>query len=170
MLHPDPFSGAALVFRWKRADRIKILAWDRTGLVWVHKRLGGCKFVWPTIAGGVMRMSPAMFAALFEGAGLEVGSPGRSAASAGGGITAAEWLGSYFARRACGGTAALARAPGPDQFVMAQPGEALLRAPHRQEDQARRLSQRRGPQGRHRLVHRTTQGQSQTIPMDQIRR
>ncbi|MCK1680706.1 IS66 family insertion sequence element accessory protein TnpB, partial [Bradyrhizobium sp. 147] len=38
-----------------------------TGLVLVHKRLEGCKFVWPTIADGVMRMSPAMFAALFEG-------------------------------------------------------------------------------------------------------
>jgi transposase len=49
------------------ADRIKILVWDRTGLVLVHKRLEGCKFVWPTIADGVMRISPAMFAALFEG-------------------------------------------------------------------------------------------------------
>jgi len=27
----------------------------------------GCNFVWPTIADGVMRVSPAMFAALFEG-------------------------------------------------------------------------------------------------------
>jgi len=43
----DPFSGAAFVFRSKRADRIKVLIWDRTGLVLVHKRLEGCKFVWP---------------------------------------------------------------------------------------------------------------------------
>jgi transposase len=86
MLRLDPFSGAAFVFRSKRADRIKILVWDRTGLVLVHKRLEGCKFVWPTIADGVMRMSPAMFAA----SGLEVGPPGGSAAPAGGGITAAE--------------------------------------------------------------------------------
>ena len=35
----DPFSGAAFVFRAKRADRVKILVWDRTGLVLVHKRL-----------------------------------------------------------------------------------------------------------------------------------
>uniref|UniRef100_A0A974A036 IS66 family insertion sequence element accessory protein TnpB n=1 Tax=Bradyrhizobium septentrionale TaxID=1404411 RepID=A0A974A036_9BRAD len=69
------------VGRW--ADRIKILVWDRTGLVLVHKRLEGCKFVWPTIADGVMRISPAMFAALFEG--LD-----RSAASTGRWITAAE--------------------------------------------------------------------------------
>ena len=43
----DPFSGAAFVFRAKRADRIKILIWDRTGMVLVHKRLEGGKFVWP---------------------------------------------------------------------------------------------------------------------------
>lgn len=63
----DPYSGAAFVFRAKRADRIKILVWDRTGLVLVHKRLEGSKFVWPQIRDGVMRISPAMFAALFEG-------------------------------------------------------------------------------------------------------
>src|SRR3546814_20868623 len=63
----DPFSGAAFVFRSKRADRIKILVWDRTGLVLVHKRLEGGKFVWPGVRDGVMRMSPAQAAALFEG-------------------------------------------------------------------------------------------------------
>ncbi|UPJ59857.1 IS66 family insertion sequence element accessory protein TnpB [Bradyrhizobium sp. 192] len=89
MLRLAPFSGAVFVFRSKRADRIKILVWDRTCLVLVHKRLEGCNFVWPTIADGVMRISPAMFADLFEG-GLEVGPPARSAASPGGWITAAE--------------------------------------------------------------------------------
>ena len=49
------------------ADRVKILIWDRTGMVLVHKRLEGCKFVWPQVRNGVMRISPAMFAALFEG-------------------------------------------------------------------------------------------------------
>ena len=63
----DPFSGAAFVFRSKRADRIKVLIWDRTGLVLVHKRLDGAKFVWPTVQDGVLKMSPAQFAALFEG-------------------------------------------------------------------------------------------------------
>lgn len=45
----SPFSGAAFVFRSRRADRIKILVWDRTGLVLVHKRLEGCKFVCPRL-------------------------------------------------------------------------------------------------------------------------
>ncbi|MGO9768204.1 MAG: IS66 family insertion sequence element accessory protein TnpB [Roseiarcus sp.] len=31
-LRDDPFCGALFVFRSKRADRIKILAWDGTGL------------------------------------------------------------------------------------------------------------------------------------------
>ncbi|MGL3210641.1 IS66 family insertion sequence element accessory protein TnpB [Bradyrhizobium sp. BR 1433] len=41
--------------------------WDRTDLALVHKRLKGCKFVWPKIENRVMRISPAMFTALFEG-------------------------------------------------------------------------------------------------------
>ena len=67
VIKKDPYSGHLFAFRGKRADRIKILIWDRTGLVLVHKRLEGAKFVWPRICDGVMRISPAMFAALFEG-------------------------------------------------------------------------------------------------------
>jgi transposase len=67
MLGLDPFSGAAFVFRSKRAGRIKVLIWDRTGLVLVHKRLEGCKFVWPQVRDGVMTLSPSQFSALFEG-------------------------------------------------------------------------------------------------------
>ena len=36
-------------------------------MVLVHKRLEGGKFVWPQVQDGVMRMSPAQMAALFEG-------------------------------------------------------------------------------------------------------
>jgi len=32
-LKQDPYAGTVLVFRAKRADRIKILVWDGTGLV-----------------------------------------------------------------------------------------------------------------------------------------
>ena len=67
MMGLDPFRGAAFVFRAKRADRIKVLIWDQTGMVLVHKRLEGGKFVWPQVRDGVIRMSPAQFAALFEG-------------------------------------------------------------------------------------------------------
>ena len=66
-LRLDPFSGAVLVFRAKRADRVKILVWDGTGTVLIAKRLDGGTFVWPSVKDGVMRLSTAQLAALFEG-------------------------------------------------------------------------------------------------------
>ena len=74
----DPFCGAAFVFRAKRADRIKLLLWDQTGMVLVHKRLEGGKFVWPQVRDGVMRMSGAQFAALFEGVDWRLVRPERA--------------------------------------------------------------------------------------------
>jgi transposase len=66
-LRADPFSGVIYVFRAKRADRVKLLFWDQTGLCLFTKRLEGAKFRWPAIADGVMRLSPAQLAALLEG-------------------------------------------------------------------------------------------------------
>jgi len=60
-------SGVIVVFRAKRADRIKILVWDGSGLVMTYKRLEDGKFAWPSINDGVMRLSKAQFEALFEG-------------------------------------------------------------------------------------------------------
>ena len=37
-LQADPFSGIVYVFRSKRADKVKLLFWDQTGLVLVTKR------------------------------------------------------------------------------------------------------------------------------------
>jgi transposase len=66
-LGTDPFSGVIYVFRAKRADRVKLLMWDGSGLVLVSKRLEEGKFRWPRIEDGVMRLSPAQLAALIEG-------------------------------------------------------------------------------------------------------
>ena len=63
----DPHSGIIVVFRPKRADRIKVLTWDGTGLVLAYKRLEDGRFSWPAIHDGVMRLSRAQFEALFEG-------------------------------------------------------------------------------------------------------
>ena len=63
----DPFGGAIFVFRAKRADRVKLLVWDGTGLTMIYKRLEGMKFSWPRIEDGVMRLSMAQLSALFEG-------------------------------------------------------------------------------------------------------
>lgn len=35
----DPFAGTIFVFRSKRADRLKILVWDGSGLVLLWKRM-----------------------------------------------------------------------------------------------------------------------------------
>ena len=66
VLGEDPFSGV-LVFRAKRSDRVKILLWDASGLVLVWKQLQQGGFVWPPATEGVVRLSAAQFAALFDG-------------------------------------------------------------------------------------------------------
>lgn len=66
-LKADPFSGVIYVFRAKRADRLKLVFWDGTGVVLVSKRLQDGKFRWPRIEDGVMRLSPAQFTTLVEG-------------------------------------------------------------------------------------------------------
>lgn len=37
-LRKEPFTGTVFVFRTKRADRLKLLYWDGTGLVMAYKR------------------------------------------------------------------------------------------------------------------------------------
>jgi transposase len=56
----DPFSGTIYVFHLKRADRVKMVVWDSTGLVllWALK--------WPPITDGVMRLTSAQLAALVD--------------------------------------------------------------------------------------------------------
>jgi transposase len=69
-MRTDPFSGVVHVFRAKRADRVKLIFWDGTGVVRVanNKRLENGKFSWPAIDNGVvMRLSAAQLQALLEG-------------------------------------------------------------------------------------------------------
>ena len=63
----NPFSGAVYVFRAKRADRIKLVFWDGTGLCLFAKRLEDGIFRWPKIENGVMTLSAAQLSALLEG-------------------------------------------------------------------------------------------------------
>ena len=67
ILQQDPFSGTVFVFRSKRADRVKLLVYDGTGLVLIWKRLEGNTFKWPPVSDGVMRLSGAQFSALLDG-------------------------------------------------------------------------------------------------------
>jgi transposase len=80
-LGADPFSGAVLVFRSRRADRIKVLVWDGSGLVLVWKQLEGGAFRWPPVVDGVLRLTPVEFAALFDGIESAVKNAGSATSS-----------------------------------------------------------------------------------------
>jgi len=66
-LAEDPFTGTVFVFRSKRADRLKILFWDGSGLVMAYKRLEESSFTWPAVRDGTMTLNRAQFEALFAG-------------------------------------------------------------------------------------------------------
>jgi transposase len=66
-LRENPFAGDLFVVHAKRADRIKILAWDGTGLCFFHKRLEKGCFVWPPVQDGAIRLSAAQLGLLLEG-------------------------------------------------------------------------------------------------------
>jgi transposase len=63
----DRFCGTVYVFRAKRADRVKLIFWDGTGMVLVAKRLEDGKFRWPGVQDAIMRLSAAELQALLEG-------------------------------------------------------------------------------------------------------
>jgi transposase len=55
---------AAMVFRAKRADRVKVLYWDGTGLCLFHKRLEQGRFVWPAVS---IRLGAGQLGLLLDG-------------------------------------------------------------------------------------------------------
>jgi transposase len=67
VLREDPFGGTLFVFRSKRADRVKILAWDGTGLCLYSKRLESGCFTWPPIRDGSIVLSTAQLSSLIDG-------------------------------------------------------------------------------------------------------
>ena len=69
-LKGDPYCGDVFAFRSKRADRLKILVFDGTGLVLATKWLEEGRFVWPPILeSGALRLTATQLAMLFDGLG-----------------------------------------------------------------------------------------------------
>jgi transposase len=66
-LQANPFAGDVFVFRPRRADRVKILVYDGTGMCLYVKRLEAGRFCWPSPADGVVRVSAAQLTTLLEG-------------------------------------------------------------------------------------------------------
>jgi transposase len=69
VLKTDPFSGHLFAFRGRKANLIKILWWDGTGLCLFTKRLDGGGFPWPmtAMAGDTIALSSAQLSMLLEG-------------------------------------------------------------------------------------------------------
>ena len=84
-LRADPFSGTIYVFRARRADRVKLVFWDGTGVCLFAKRLEDGRFRWPAIEDGVIRLTPAQLSALLEGLDWLAGPRGPRDDGSGGG-------------------------------------------------------------------------------------
>jgi transposase len=74
-LKVSPYCGDVFVFRSKRSDRVKLLAWDGSGMVLVTKWLEQGHFTWPPIRDGVVRLSATQLAMLLEGLDWSKGAP-----------------------------------------------------------------------------------------------
>ena len=57
-LRKDPFTGTVFVFRAKKADRLKLLYWDGTGLVMAYKRLEDHVFDLPGVLSRKKQLLP----------------------------------------------------------------------------------------------------------------
>jgi transposase len=69
-MQADPFCGVVYVFRAKRADRVKLIFWDGTGMVLVAKRLEDGKFRWPGVQDATSAADVGRIAGIPRGARL----------------------------------------------------------------------------------------------------
>ncbi len=69
VLKQDPFSGHLFAFRGRKANLIKILYWDGTGLCLFSKRLEEGRFAWPSAdeAGDTVSLTSVQLSMLVEG-------------------------------------------------------------------------------------------------------
>lgn len=69
VLKADPFSGHLFAFRGRKANLVKILLWDGTGLCLFSKRFDSAGFPWPSAEdpSEMFTLSPAQLSMLLEG-------------------------------------------------------------------------------------------------------
>jgi transposase len=69
VLRQDPFSGHLFLFRGRKANLIKIVFWDGTGLCLFTKRLEHGVFLWPSNVepGGTLMLTSAQLSMLIDG-------------------------------------------------------------------------------------------------------
>jgi transposase len=63
----DPHGGDLFVFRGRRGDLVKILWHDGLGMSLYAKRLEKGRFIWPSLADGVVAISTAQLAYMLDG-------------------------------------------------------------------------------------------------------
>lgn len=66
-LKRDPHDGNLFVFRGRRADLIKVIWHDGQGACLFTKRLERGRFLWPSMADGVVTISAAQLSYLLDG-------------------------------------------------------------------------------------------------------
>jgi transposase len=66
----DPFARAVYVFRNRRADRIKLLLWERNGFWLLMKRLEADRFVWPRGPEALLELTAEQLHWLLDGIDL----------------------------------------------------------------------------------------------------
>ncbi|MCP1839010.1 transposase [Bradyrhizobium sp. USDA 4524] len=61
-----PASNGVMLFETQWMDRVKLLAWDGSGMVLVTKWLHQGRFTWPPIRDGVVHLSATQLAMLLD--------------------------------------------------------------------------------------------------------
>ena len=67
----DPYANAAFFFCGRRADRIKVLHFDSTGMTLLYHRLDEGRFRWPRTKSEALELTRQQLRRLFEGLEIE---------------------------------------------------------------------------------------------------
>ncbi len=70
-LQADPLSGHLFVFFNRRADRLKVLYWDRDGLCIWYKRLERGRFHFPSSDATSLELTPGQLQMILDGVDVE---------------------------------------------------------------------------------------------------